>query len=149
MSRGWVRCSACTEAPALSASVCWRGKSSGLTGPAEGLRKVLALERQRKFANTAVIGGLDAYLLHFVREAGIPSTHRLSRILQSLPVGGYRALHPVQRSRVVEELLNAVDSGLPSSPAGDRLQAASPQPAPITLVHAATPRRTQAAAKTI
>src|SRR5712692_7252412 len=125
MSRGWVRCSACTEAPALSASVCWRGKSSGLTGPAEGLRKVLALERQRKFANTAVIGGLDAYLLHFVQEAGIPSTHRLSRILQSLPAGGYRALHPVQRIRVVEELLNAVDGGLPSRPAGPM---AAPRP---------------------
>src|SRR5207245_8412792 len=26
----------------------------------------------------------------------------------SLPAGGYRALHPVQRARVVEELLNAV-----------------------------------------
>jgi len=97
-----------------------------LTGPAEQLRKVLALERQRKFANTAVVGGLDAYLLNFAQEAGLPSTHRLSRILQSLPSGGYRALHPVQRKRVVEELLKANVNGLEA--ASEPAPAAVPPP---------------------
>lgn len=83
-----------------------------MTETVEKLKKILALEQQRKFANTSVIGGLDAYLLNFVNEAGIPADHRVSEILQALPYGGYRELHPVQRKRVVEELLKAVENGI-------------------------------------
>jgi ATP-dependent DNA helicase RecG len=119
-----------------------------LIGPAEGLRKVLALERQRKFANTAVIGGLDVYLLHFVQEQQLPSTHRLSRILQSLPSGGYRALHPVQRARVVEAVLTAVDNGLPSGLTSGPSAAILATPT-IKPVLAATPRRAPPPARTV
>jgi ATP-dependent DNA helicase RecG len=80
-------------------------KGDGVTDPAEGLRKVLGLERSRKFADTAVVGGLDRYLLRFAQDHELPPSHRFSQVLQSLPPGGYRALHPVQRQRVVEELL--------------------------------------------
>jgi len=90
-----------------------------LTDPAEGLRKVLELERRRKFADTAVMGGLDKYLLRFAQDNGFAPTHRFSQVLQSLPPGGYRALHPVQRRRVVDELLKAVDAEPPAARDGD------------------------------
>jgi len=85
----------------------------------EGLRKVLALEQKKKFTDSAVVGGLDTYLLRLARDARISPSHRLSRVLQSLPPGGYRALHPIQRRRVVEELLSAVENGLPPPVAAD------------------------------
>jgi ATP-dependent DNA helicase RecG len=75
-----------------------------LTEAGERLRKVLALERSRKFADTSVIGGLDAYLEHCLSEQPVPAGHRLQQVLRALPPRGYRALHPVQRRRVVEEL---------------------------------------------
>ena len=75
-----------------------------MTEALQRLHRVLALERSRKFADTAVIGGLDAYLQHFLSEQLIPPDHRFQRVLRSLPPDGYRALHPVQRRRVVEEL---------------------------------------------
>ena len=93
-------------------------KSNRLTGAADGLRKVLELERRRKFADTAVLGGLDQYLLHFARENGVSPEHRFSRVLQALPPGGYRALHPVQRRRVVVELLSAVEANPPAATDG-------------------------------
>jgi ATP-dependent DNA helicase RecG len=96
-------------------------KSSRLTGLAEGLRKVLELERRRRFADTAVVGGLDKYLLRFAQDNGLSSGHRFSQVLQALPPGGYRALHPVQRRRVVDELLAAVESDPPSGRAPARI----------------------------
>ena len=88
-----------------------------MTEALQSLHKVLALERSRKFADTAVIGGLDAYLQHFLSEQLIPSDHRFQRLLRSLPPGGYRALHPVQRRRVVEEWERALKEPLPAVPA--------------------------------
>jgi len=102
-------------APAFWALACWRGKSSRLTEALQRLHKVLALERSRKFADTAVIGGLDAYLQHFLSEQLIPSDHRFQQVLRSLPPRGYGALHPVQRRRVVEELERALDEPIPDS----------------------------------
>ncbi|MEE8369291.1 MAG: hypothetical protein V3S00_00820, partial [Dehalococcoidia bacterium] len=87
-----------------------------MAGSVERLRKVLALEEGRKFANTAVIGGLDAYLHNFLQEVAFPAGHRFPQILRSLPPGGYRVLHPVQRRRVVEELRIAVEGALPGPP---------------------------------
>ncbi|HUF54468.1 MAG TPA: ATP-dependent DNA helicase RecG [Dehalococcoidia bacterium] len=84
-----------------------------MTGSLDGLRKVLALERERRFSDSAVVGGLDAFLLNFAREAGISTSHPVSRVMQSLPPGGYRALHPIQRERVVNELLRVAGNGAP------------------------------------
>lgn len=82
-----------------------------MAGPLEGLRKILALETAKKFADAAVVGGLDSYLLRFVREHEIDTSHAVSRVLQSLPPGGYRSLHPIQRRRVVEALISAAENG--------------------------------------
>ncbi|MCK5650371.1 MAG: hypothetical protein KAJ42_03295, partial [Gemmatimonadetes bacterium] len=87
-----------------------------MTEAVQRLRKVLALERSRKFADTAVIGGLDAYLQHFLSEQPIPSDHRFRQVLRSLLSPGYRALHPVQRRRVVEELEAALAEPIPEAP---------------------------------
>lgn len=87
-----------------------------MTEALHSLRKVLALERSRKFADTAVIGGLDAYLQHFLSEQPIPADHRFQQVLCSLPPRGYRALHPVQRKRVVEELELALEKPIPDAP---------------------------------
>ena len=97
-------------------SVFLRGKNSRLTEALQRLRKVLALERSRKFADTAVIGGLDAYLQHFLSEIPLPAHHRFRQVLHSLPSPGYRALHPVQRRRVVEELEATLAEPVPEAP---------------------------------
>ncbi len=79
-----------------------------MTEAGERLRKVLALERSRRFADTSVIGGLDAYLERFLSEEPVPVGHRFQQVMRALPPRGYRALHPVQRQRVVEELETAL-----------------------------------------
>ena len=53
-----------------------------MTEAVQRLCKVLALERSRKFADTAVIGGLDAYLQRLLSEQSIPAGHR-----ERLPAG--------------------------------------------------------------
>ncbi len=87
-----------------------------MTGGVEGLRKVLELERKKKFTDSAVVGGLDGYLQRLSGGNGGAGSRRFAVILRSLPTGGYRALHPVQRRRVVEELLTAMDEGWAAGP---------------------------------
>lgn len=88
-------------------------KTEGLTDPLEGLRKVLALEGSKKYSNTAVVGGLDAYLQRFVSDNHLPPSHPVARILEDLPLGGYRDLHPITRRRVLDELLRAAEISHP------------------------------------
>ena len=105
-----------------------------MAGAVDRLRKVLALEKGRRFADTAVIGGLDAYLLRSLQEMGFPPTHRFSQVLRSLPPGGYRVLHPVQRRRVLEELLKAVAEGGPEPPRPTAVAEGGPEPPRPTAV---------------
>jgi ATP-dependent DNA helicase RecG len=101
-----------------------------LTEALQRLRKVLALERSRKFADTSVIGGLDAYLEHFLSEQAVLAGQRFQQVLRALPPHGYRALHPVQRRRVVEELEAALaePNVSASSPPGSPKRRAEEQP---------------------
>jgi len=96
------------------------------------LRKVLALEKARRFADTAVIGGLDAYLQCFLQEMALPSSHHFCRVLRSLPPGGYRVLHPIQRRRVVEELLKTVKDDPPEPPPSTSRDVGVPGPSPAS-----------------
>ncbi len=80
------------------------------------LRRVLELERAKKFSDTAVIGGLDAYLDRCLQELPLPSRRRLLDILGRLPSRGYASLHPIQRRRVVEAILAALDEVSAASP---------------------------------
>src|SRR3972149_5658922 len=75
--------------PASWAWAFWRGKNSRLSEAVRRLRKVLTLERSRRFADTAVIGGLDAYLRNFLAESALPPGHRLPQGLRSLPPRGH------------------------------------------------------------
>ena len=100
-----------------------------MAGSYDGLRRVLALERDKKFSDGAVVGGLDEYLLRFTGEAKINTSHPISRILQQLPPGGYRALHPIQRQRVVDELLRLADNGAQREAA--RRPPVEPAPPPV------------------
>src|SRR5262245_2986834 len=84
--------------------------------PVDSLKNVLELARKKKYTDNAVVGGLDRYLLRFAQEANLSSDSRFTQVLQSLPPGGYRALHVIQRRRIVEELLKAVGNGMPVSP---------------------------------
>ena len=113
------------------ASACLRGNNSRLTEAVQRLRKVLALERSRKFADTSVIGGLDAYLQRFLSEQPVPAGHRFQQVLRALPPRGYRALHTVQRRRVVEELEAALaepNVAVSSSPGSSKRPAGQQQP---------------------
>jgi len=109
--------------------------------PAQQLRKILAFESEKGYSDNSVIGGLDAYLRNFVAESSLPLSHRLPQILGALPAGGYRALHPVQRRRVVEELLKALSSGVPVA------SARQPQPPARTLAPEEPRRTTRAPAR--
>jgi hypothetical protein len=95
--------------------------------PVDRLRIVLELERQKKFADDAVVGGLDSFFLRFVQDNYVTVSHPVSRMLQSLPPGGYRALHPIQRRRVVEELLAETRTGNLSGPPGGTMALPSAQ----------------------
>jgi len=96
----------------------------------DGLRRVLALESEMKFSDSAVLGGLDEYLLRFAQDSGIDTSHPISRVLQSLPPGGYRALHPIQRRRVVEELLRSAENGAAEADAPPHAPSAPKPPSP-------------------
>jgi len=114
-----------------------------LAGSYEGLRRVLALERDKRFSDGAVVGGLDEYLLRFTNEAKIGTSHPISRILQQLPPGGYRALHPIQRQRVVDELLLSAENGAKREAAKQtplKPPVPPPVPKPVTPKPAARPK---------
>ena len=105
-----------------------------MTDPLEGLRKVLALEGSKRYSNTAVVGGLDAYLQHLVTDNQLPLSHPIVQVLGQLPDGGYRILHPIQRKTVIEGLLRAASQASqsavvkpkPRAPANARSRMAMP-----------------------
>lgn len=147
-----------TQGPTPSALASSKPQSSG-PAALQQLRRILELEQRKRFADTAVVGGLDRFLLHLVREAGIPEQHEIARMLRELPTGGYRALNPITRQRFVEMLLavaekdlagrsarvgravatSAAKSGAPPAPAGKK----APPPAatldsPVTVLPGVT-----------
>lgn len=77
-------------------------RSASLVGQ---LRKVLELEQQRNFTDSAIVGGLDSYLRRFVDDNGLSATHPVSLALKSLPAAGYHSLHLEQRRGVIEHFL--------------------------------------------
>jgi ATP-dependent DNA helicase RecG len=100
------------------------------------LRNVLELETRKKYSDNAVVGGLDRYLLRFADAARLPDAHPLISVLRSLPPGGYRALHVIQRKRVVDELLKATANGLPGplpAPAEEPRPTGKPSEPALTL----------------
>jgi ATP-dependent DNA helicase RecG len=86
----------------------------------DNLRKVLELERAKGYADSAVYGGLDAYLQRLSQGGEILSNQGLAAAMSSLPVGGYASLRSSGRRRWLEGLLAIMD---------DRSASAKPSPA--------------------
>jgi ATP-dependent DNA helicase RecG len=103
-----------------------------LKGPLDELRKVLELERDKRFSDSAVVGGLDAYLRRFLAQNPLPDGHQLLRVLAVLPPRGYASLHPIQRRRVVEALLKAIDRPAPAG-RGPAVRAEARPSSPLRL----------------
>ena len=118
------------------ASACWKRTTDGLTDALEGLRKVLALEGSKRYSNTAVVGGLDLYLQRFLSDNQLSPSHPVARIVEALPPGGYRDLHPITRKRVVAELLRGAEmasrSAAVKAPAGAPANARSRPGMPVS-----------------
>ena len=73
---------------------------------ADSLRKILELEKQRGYADSAVIGGLDKFLRNWSEQAAaaIASPVMLRRF-KKLFGGGYAALTVDQRQQWVRDAL--------------------------------------------
>jgi ATP-dependent DNA helicase RecG len=75
----------------------------------DNLRKVLELERAKGFADSAVYGGLDAYLQRLSQGGEMLSNEPLAAAMSSLPAGGYASLRSSGRRRWLEGLLAMMD----------------------------------------
>jgi ATP-dependent DNA helicase RecG len=76
----------------------------------ESLRKILELEKQRGFKDTAVIGGLDRFLVNWSAQAaaGFASPRRLARF-KKIFKGGYAVMAPPKREAWIKEVIVFLD----------------------------------------
>src|SRR5258708_25965081 len=92
------------------------------------LRKVLELERAKRFGDRAVTAGLDSFLKNITtHEASQLSSDVFARI-QALPLSGYRSLSPAKRKLWIEEILAVLKAqrngdGLASADVPEHLRA--------------------------
>lgn len=109
------------------------------------LRKVLELERQKRFNDRAVTAGLDTFLRNLTaHEASQLSSDVFARI-QSLPVAGYHSLTPARRKDWLEGVLASLRGEHPPTPAAESATTASPATASPAAAggaahHGAAPR---------
>jgi ATP-dependent DNA helicase RecG len=119
----------------------------------DNLRKVLELERAKGFADSAVVGGLDAYLHRFSQSQVPLSNQRLAATMRSLPGGGYASLPSSGRRRWLEELLAVVDDRSagtgPSSAVRPETVAPSPRPAASVAKKKTRPAAARRAVQTV
>jgi ATP-dependent DNA helicase RecG len=72
------------------------------------LRKVLELERAKRFNDRAVTAGLDTFLRNITTHESSQLGSDVFARIQSLPVAGYRSLTPALRKRWLEGVLAAL-----------------------------------------
>jgi ATP-dependent DNA helicase RecG len=82
-----------------------RGRVLASTPTEERLRKVLELERAKRFNDRAVTSGLDTFLRNITQHESSQLGSGVFARVQALPVGGYRALTPPNRKRWIEGTL--------------------------------------------
>jgi len=100
------------------------------------LRRLFELERQGGCRNTAVLGGLDRFLIQ-LDEDGLLRGSPLGPAARQLPPGGYRSLPQPERERWVAGVLAALEA--PAAPAptprrkasGAKAPRAAPAPPPL------------------
>ena len=77
---------------------------------ADSLRKVLDLESQRGYADTAVFGGLDKFLCNWTRQAAASVTSPVFlRRFRKLFKVEYTAINSEQRRNWVQDVLAFLD----------------------------------------
>jgi ATP-dependent DNA helicase RecG len=85
------------------------------------LRKVLELERSKRFGDRAVTAGLDSFLRNLTTHEGSQLSTDVFTTIQRLPAAGYRSLTPAKRKEWLEGMLTALrDSGVVGRGAGNR-----------------------------
>jgi len=72
------------------------------------LRKVLELERAKRFNDRAVTAGLDSFLRNITTHEGSQLGSEVFARIQQLPVAGYRSLTPARRKQWLEGVLAAL-----------------------------------------
>ena len=84
------------------------------------LRKVLELERSKRFSDRAVTAGLDSFLKNLTTHEGSQLSGDVFARIQGLPVAGYRSLTPAKRKEWLEGVLASLrDGGSEKREAGD------------------------------
>ena len=99
------------------------------------LRKVLELERSKRFSDRAVTAGLDSFLKNLTTHEGSQLSSDVFAHIQSLPVAGYRSLTPARRKEWLEGVLGSL------RPGGGKREAGRGAPAhPAAETRAESPR---------
>jgi len=80
------------------------------------VRKILELERNKKFRDSAVMGGLDRFLATLLESNGVAQSTSLADTIRSLPDNGYRSLSPNDRRLWISTALAALPGGGPLKP---------------------------------
>jgi ATP-dependent DNA helicase RecG len=75
------------------------------------LRKVLELERSKRFSDRAVTAGLDSFLKNLTTHEGSQLSSDVFARIQGLPVVGYRSLTPAKRKEWLEGVLDSLRAG--------------------------------------
>ena len=82
-----------------------------ITMTEDRLRKVLELERSKRFTDRAVTAGLDSFLRNLTTHEGSQLNSDVFAQIQRLPVAGYRSMTPAKRKEWLESLLAALSVG--------------------------------------
>ncbi len=100
------------------------------------LRKVLELERSKRFNDRAVTAGLDVFLKNLTTHEGSQLSSEVYSRIQQLPVAGYRSLTPRHRQSWLEELLEVLkaQSGKREAGSGRREAGRARMPGPTGVL---------------
>jgi ATP-dependent DNA helicase RecG len=80
------------------------------------VRKILELERNKKFQDNAVMGGLDRFLAMLLESNGAAKNAPLAGTIRSLPDNGYKSLSPNDRRLWIDTALATLSGGAPRTP---------------------------------
>jgi ATP-dependent DNA helicase RecG len=98
----------------------------------ERLRKVLQLERVRRWNDSAVVGGLDRFLQTAVQK-GLAENSPAREWISNLPAGGYGSLSPTERRAWIDATLRALGTQQPAPPQRPVRRAVARQPRPRSV----------------
>ncbi len=118
------------------------------------LRAVVSLEGKKSFQNTAVIGGLDKFLVNWAAEtaATIPDKARLTRFKKYLAAFNYAAVPLPERATALDKLLafiEALDLAAEPKPASERSSSKTVAGTPPKVAETAPKYMKKAAPRTL